>query len=58
MTSRAKKRLLLRKNIKKKEFITGSTGGQDAATVYTMLLNNMIGTKFKVLAGQHSHVTV
>ena len=38
-------------DIKKKEFITGSTGGQDAATVYTTLLNNMIGTKFKVLAG-------
>jgi tripartite-type tricarboxylate transporter receptor subunit TctC len=38
-------------DIKKKEFISGSTGGQDAATVYCTMLNNMIGTKFKVLAG-------
>lgn len=38
-------------DIKKKEFISGSTGGQDAATVYCAMLNNMIGTKFKVLAG-------
>lgn len=38
-------------DVKKKEFITGSTGGADAATVYATMLNNMIGTKFKVLAG-------
>ncbi len=36
---------------KEKEFLIGSTGGPSAAAVYCNLLNNMIGTKFKILPG-------
>jgi tripartite-type tricarboxylate transporter receptor subunit TctC len=32
---------------KKREFVTGSSGGQDGTVVYPTLLNNMIGAKFR-----------
>ena len=38
-------------DIKQKEFIVGSTGGDDAGEVYCSLMNTMLGTKFKILAG-------
>ena len=36
---------------KKREVILGSSGAGDSSAVYPKLLNGMIGTKFKVLAG-------
>jgi tripartite-type tricarboxylate transporter receptor subunit TctC len=38
-------------DIKKKDFYVGSTGGSNPSNMYGAMLNGMIGTKFKTLAG-------
>jgi tripartite-type tricarboxylate transporter receptor subunit TctC len=41
-------------DVKKKEVILGATGGAGSKVTYPMMINNLLGTKFKIVAGYAS----